>query len=63
MHGKAKKEGKWSGCVWLKQNKGMKEPRHLGPPDASIYHLLQNIYSFDALQAYCCGINLKLQRL
>ena len=24
------------------------------------YHLLQNNYSFDALQAYCFGINLKL---
>ena len=24
------------------------------------YHLLQNDYSFDALQAYCFGINLKL---
>ena len=24
------------------------------------YHLLQNKYSFDALQAYCFGINLKL---
>ena len=42
------------------------------PPDARIpcwlvefvaYHLLQNNYSFDALQAYCFGINLKLKRL
>ena len=24
------------------------------------YHLPQNHYSFDALQAYCFGINLKL---
>ena len=24
------------------------------------YHLLQNNYSFDALQAYCFGINIKL---
>ena len=27
------------------------------------YHLAQNNYSFDALQAYCFGVNVKLQRL
>ena len=32
----------------------------LGPPHVHVYHLGQNNYSFDALQAYCFGINLKL---
>ena len=39
--------GKWRSC---------------GQPERVVrrYHLGQNNYSFDALQAYCFGINLKL---
>ena len=28
--------------------------------DREVYHLGENNYSFDALQAYCFGINIKL---
>ena len=30
------------------------------PAQSRVYHCGQNDYSFDALQAYCFGINIKL---
>ena len=46
---------------WLVASKGGVDGRRRWMASmVGVYHLGQNNYSFDALQAYCFGINIKL---